>query len=139
MNLARKQIFLFGDVEVDLAQGCVRRSGKELHLRQQTFQVMIYLLENRNRVVTKDELLQEIWKETAVTDDALVQCVMDIRRAIGDDPRHPHFIKTLPKVGYRFIGPVEERWSQPETPNQTQEVTINSCCRQRRKATNTTR
>jgi tetratricopeptide (TPR) repeat protein/DNA-binding winged helix-turn-helix (wHTH) protein len=123
VNASSKQIFRFGDVEVDLSQGCVRRGGKELHLRQQTFQVMIYLLQNRERLVTKDELLESIWKETAVTDDALVQCVMDIRRAIGDDPRHPHLIKTLPKVGYRFISPVEEHWSQPETPVENHEVT----------------
>ncbi|HVQ37025.1 MAG TPA: tetratricopeptide repeat protein, partial [Pyrinomonadaceae bacterium] len=88
----------------------------ELHLRQQTFQVLVYLLQNRARIVTKDELLRSIWKETAVTDDALVQCVMDIRRAIGDDSRRPHFIKTLPKVGYRFISPVEEESFPPKTP-----------------------
>ena len=119
MNPSSKQVFRFGDVEVDLSQGCVRRGGKELHLRQQTFQVMIYLLENRERLVTKEELMQSIWKKTAVTDDALVQCVADIRRAIGDDSRSPHFIKTLPKVGYRFISPVEELWSQPATPIET--------------------
>ena len=123
MNPSSKQIFRFGDVEVDLSQGCVRRGGEELHLRRQTFQVMVYLLKNRERLVTKDELLESIWKETAVTDDALVQCVMDIRRAIGDDSRRPHFIKTLPKVGYRFISPVEEHWSQPETTIETSEVT----------------
>ena len=119
MNPSSKQIFRFADVEVDLSQGCVRRGGKELHLRQQTFQVMIYLLKNRERLVTKEELLEKIWKETAVTDDALVQCVMDIRRAIGDDSRRPHFIKTLPKVGYRFVSPVEEHWSQPKTTIET--------------------
>jgi tetratricopeptide (TPR) repeat protein/DNA-binding winged helix-turn-helix (wHTH) protein len=115
VHFTSKPIFRFGDVEVDTSQGCVRRGGKELHLRQQTFQVMIYLLQNRERTVTKDELLESIWKETAVTDDALVQCVMDIRRVIGDDSRRPHFIKTLPKVGYRFISPVEIYWTTPET------------------------
>lgn len=122
MNTSRKQTFRFGDVEVDLARGCLRRAGNELHLRQQTFQVMIYLLENRDRLVTKDELLESIWKETSVTDDALVQCVLELRRAIGDDSRHPHFIKTLPKVGYRFISTVEEHWSQPETAVETAEA-----------------
>lgn len=124
MNSTSKQIFRFGDVEVDPSQGCLRRGGKELHLRQQTFQVMIYLLENRERLVTKDELLQSIWKETAVTDDALVQCVMDIRRAIGDDSRQPHFIKTLPKVGYRFVSPVEEYWTHPHTTPETNEAIL---------------
>lgn len=126
MNSSSKRIFRFGDVEVDLAQGSIRRGGEELHLRQQTFQVMIYLLENRERPVTKDELLKSIWKETAVTDDALVQCVMDIRRAIGDDSRRPQFIKTLPKVGYRFVSPVEEHWGQSEAASETTEAKSSS-------------
>src|SRR5207253_6998761 len=50
---------------------------------------------------------------TAVTDDALVQCVMDIRRALGDDSRRPQFIKTVPKIGYRFIGELES--DRPES------------------------
>lgn len=125
MNFISKPIFRFGDVEVDTSQGCVRRGGQELHLRQQTFQVMIYLLKHRERTVTKEELLESIWKETAVTDDALVQCVMDIRRAIGDDSRRPHFIKTMPKVGYRFISPVEQYWTTPETIIETTEAAAN--------------
>lgn len=115
MNSSGKRIFRFGDIEVDLSRGCMRRGDEELHLRQQTFQVMVYLLENRERLVTKDELLKSIWKDTAVTDDALVQCVMDIRRAIGDNSRRPRFIKTIPRFGYRFLGPVEEQWSQSES------------------------
>jgi tetratricopeptide (TPR) repeat protein/DNA-binding winged helix-turn-helix (wHTH) protein len=102
-----ERIYRFAEIEVDPAQGCVRRDGEERHLRQQTFQVLVYLLEQKDRIVTKDELLERIWNGTAVTDDALVQCVMDIRRALGDDSRRPRFIKTVPKLGYRFIGEVE--------------------------------
>ncbi|MGI9067604.1 MAG: tetratricopeptide repeat protein [Pyrinomonadaceae bacterium] len=124
MSSSNKRVFRFSDVEVDLSRGCVRRGGEELHLRQQTFQVMIYLLENRERLVTKEELLKNIWKETAVTDDALVQCVMDIRRAIGDNSRRPQFIKTVPKLGYRFVSPVEEDRSQSETADTPEVVPI---------------
>jgi tetratricopeptide (TPR) repeat protein/DNA-binding winged helix-turn-helix (wHTH) protein len=108
------QIYRFAEIEVDTGQGCVRRNGEERHLRQQTFQVLVYLLEQKERLVTKDELLQNIWNGTAVTDDALVQCVMDIRRALGDDSRRPRFIKTIPKLGYRFIGEFD--------PGQTEKV-----------------
>src|SRR5437764_4574891 len=101
------QIYRFAGIEVDTSQGCVRCNGGERHLRQQTFQVLVYLLEQRQRLVTKEELLQTIWNGTAVTDDALVQCVMDIRRALGDDSRRPRFIKTVPRLGYRFIGEFE--------------------------------
>ena len=108
MTLTNKHRYRFAGIEVDAAQSCVRRNGEERHLRQQTLQVLVYLLEQRDRLVTKDELLGNIWSGTSVTDDALVQCVMDIRRALGDDSRHPRFIKTTPKVGYRFIGELED-------------------------------
>src|SRR5262249_21721930 len=57
--------------------------------------------------VGKEELVEEIWDHTAVTDNALVQCITTIRKVLGDDSRHPRFIKTIPKVGYRFIRPIE--------------------------------
>ena len=106
--LSDKPIYRFGDVEVDPSRGVVKRADRELALRQQTFQVLLYLLERRERLVTKEELAESVWRGAAVTDNALVQCVSDIRRALGDDSRRPLFIKTFPKVGYRFTGPVEE-------------------------------
>ncbi len=106
--LSEKQIYRFADVEVDLSRGCLLREGEEKHLRQKAFQVLVYLLENSERLVAKNELFETIWKDTAVTDDVLVQCVKEIRRAIGDDSHQPRFIKTVPKSGYRFIGTIEE-------------------------------
>src|SRR6185503_12585210 len=108
MNLLGKTIYRFDDIEIDPSRACVKRNGHEQHLRQQTFHVLLYLLEQRERVVTKEELLSAIWHDTAVTDNALVQCIADIRKALGDDPRQPRFIKTAPKIGYLFIGAVEE-------------------------------
>ena len=102
-----KPIYRFADVEVDSAQGCVKRGEAEMHLRQQSFQVLLYLLEQHGRMVTKEELMHYVWKDAAVTDDALVQCIGEVRKALGDDPRRPQFIKTVPKVGYRFISPVK--------------------------------
>lgn len=108
LELSGKSVYRFADVEVDAPRGRITRNGEELHLRQQTFQVLLYLLERRERLVTKDELFEHIWKETAVTDNALLQCIFDIRRSLGDDSRRPRFVKTYPKVGYRFIGEVKE-------------------------------
>lgn len=88
-----------------------------------TFQVLLYLLEQRERLVTKDELIESIWQNTAVTDNALVQCVVDIRKALGDDSRHPRLIKTVSKVGYRFIGQVEEFYSVGSASIETEEIT----------------
>src|SRR5436309_14071523 len=103
-----KPIYRFADVEVDSAQGCVKRGEAEMHLRQQSFQVLLYLLEQHGRMVTKEELMHYVWKDAAVTDDALVQCIGEVRKALDDDPRRPRFIKTVPKVGYRFISPIQK-------------------------------
>lgn len=100
-------IYRFEDVEVDAAQGCLKKNGEEVYVRQQSFHVLLYLLAHRKQLVGKDELIAEFWQHTAVTDNAVVQCITDIRRVIGDDSRHPRFIKTIPKVGYRFIAEVE--------------------------------
>lgn len=113
MSRTGEKIYRIADVEVDTVQGCVRREGAELHLRHKTFQVLLYLLEQRHRLVTKEELWESIWQGTAVTDDALTRCVMDIRKALGDDARQQRFLKTVSKAGYRFVGPVEEEFPQP--------------------------
>lgn len=108
MNLLGKHVYRFGDIEIDSVRGCVTRGGEEQYLRQQAFHVLLHLIEQGGRLVSKDELIESIWRDTAVTDNALVQCIVDIRKALGDDSHHPRFIKTIPKGGYRFITPVEE-------------------------------
>ena len=124
MSRSETQIFRLAEVEVDASRGLIRREdGQEQHLRQQTCRVLLYLIENRERGVSKEELMREIWNGTAVTDDALVQCIGDIRRALGDDSRHPRFIKTIPKVGYSLIAPVVETEAGAPFTVQTEEIT----------------
>src|SRR5688572_12048330 len=113
MYLPARSIIVVGEVEIDPSLGCVRRAGAEQHLRQQTFQVLLYLLDRRERLVTKRELIEQVWRGAAVTDDALVQCIVDIRKALGDDCRRPRYIKTVPKAGYRFIASVEDANARP--------------------------
>jgi tetratricopeptide (TPR) repeat protein/DNA-binding winged helix-turn-helix (wHTH) protein len=96
-----------GGVEIDAGQECVRRSGFEHRLRRKSFQVLLYLIEHRHRVVSKDELFGAIWGGTAVTEDTLVQSVVEIRKALGDEARTPRFIRTMPKSGYRFVCDIE--------------------------------
>jgi len=103
-----QRIYRLDGAEIDTAQLCLKRNGAEQHLRAKTFQVLIYLLEQRDRLVAKEELIGRIWPDTAVTDNTLEQCLAEIRRALGDNPRQPRFIKTIPRAGYRFIGSVEE-------------------------------
>jgi DNA-binding winged helix-turn-helix (wHTH) protein len=75
--------------------------GSEIALRPQAFDLLIYLLENAGRLVTKDELMQAVWPDVFVTDDSLVQCVRDIRRALHDESQS--VLKAVPKRGYRLV------------------------------------
>ena len=95
--------YSFGDYELDVMRGCLMRQGHEVPLRYQTFQLLLYFVEHPKTLISKDALTAAIWSETSVTDNALVQCVTEIRRELNDHPRTPRFIKTFPKVGYRFI------------------------------------
>lgn len=100
---------LDGEFEVLPGLGCARRiDGPEIPLRPKTFQALLYLVRNSQRLVTKDELTAHLWPDTAVTDDALVQCIVEMRKALGDQAREPRFVRTVPKLGYRFVGNVRE-------------------------------
>jgi tetratricopeptide (TPR) repeat protein len=108
MSLPGRRLYRFQSVELDPAQACLRRNGEDLYVRQKSFQALLYLLEQRHRLVSKDELIEHVWDGMAVSDDALVQLIKELRHHLGDDHRQPRFIKTIPKGGYRFIAPVEE-------------------------------
>lgn len=108
MERLRQQMYRADDVEFYPLQGRVTRAGRETHLRQKSLRVLAYLIEHRDRIVTKQELLDGIWRNTAVTDGVLTQSIIDIRKALEDDSQRPKFIKNIPRVGYRFIHPVEE-------------------------------
>ena len=88
-------------VSVDFAAEVVRdRAGRPVELRPQAFAVLRHLAANPDRLVTKDELMQAVWPGVAVTDDSLVQCVHEIRRALGDETHA--VLQTVSRRGYRF-------------------------------------
>jgi len=117
MQLLDRPIYLVGDFEVDPRRFCLRRENEEYPLRQKSFQVLLYLIEHRGRLVTKEELIQNIWGGAAITDDALVQIIVELRKLFGDDSRQPRFIRTIPKAGYQLIALVSE--IRPDSSNET--------------------
>ena len=123
MGASGKRIYRFEDIEVDTSQNCIRRNGEQYFLRQKTFQVLVCLLDQRHRLVSKEELAENVWTGTAVSDDTLVQCVVDIRKVLGDNPRQPRFVKTIPKSGYRFIADAQEQWVNGSSVFGAEEVT----------------
>lgn len=96
------------ELSLDRQQGRALLGGQPIHLRPRTFLLLQYLAENRQRLVEKDELFAAIWKDTAVTDSTLVNCVQEIRKALNDDAKAPRYVRTVPKRGYQFIAPVAE-------------------------------
>jgi adenylate cyclase len=85
---------------LNLDRGCLLLDGTEITLRPKTFSVLHYLVKNPGRLVSKDELFDAVWANLSVTDDALVQSIGELRRALGDDGQR--LIKTVPRRGYRF-------------------------------------
>src|SRR5688572_20172483 len=84
----------------------LRRAGRVLSLEPKAFDVLRHLMENRDRLVTKDELLDVVWKDTFVTPNVLTRVVAMLRKALGDDAFEARYIETVAKRGYRFIAPV---------------------------------
>lgn len=98
----------------------LRCGEEEVHLQPQVFDLVRYLVENRGRLVTREELVREVWQGRYVSDAALSRTVSDARRALGDDPRDPRFIRTVHGRGYRFLAEVgvggEDAGAGPSPP-----------------------
>src|SRR5215475_6124254 len=94
----------FAEFTLDLDRSCLLRDGEEIKLRPKSYEMLKYLVENSGRLLTKTEISQAVWPDSFVTDDSLVQCVRDIRRALSDDP--PQLVKTVARRGYIFTAEV---------------------------------
>ena len=98
----------FGDCVVDSGTRELFRGGEPIHLSPKAFQLLLALLEERPKALSKKELHERLWPETFVTDTALTVLVSELREAIGDSARAPRFIRTVPVFGYAFSGRAEE-------------------------------
>jgi predicted ATPase/DNA-binding winged helix-turn-helix (wHTH) protein len=105
----------FGDFILQPERASLLRAGQEIKLRPKVFDALRYLVENRGRLVPKEELIQSLWAEAFVTDDSLVQCMVELRRALDD--RSQEILKTVPRRGYIFAAAVTTQSSEaPTTP-----------------------
>lgn len=108
----------FGEFVLDTANECLWHRGQRLTLTPRPFAVLRYLVENPQRLITHDELLEALWPETYVQPQILRTYVLELRKLLGDDPACPQFIETIPKRGYLFLAPVaQEREGGVETPS----------------------
>jgi TolB-like protein/DNA-binding winged helix-turn-helix (wHTH) protein/cytochrome c-type biogenesis protein CcmH/NrfG len=99
--------FRFADFEIDLARQEMRCTGAIVHVEPQVFDLLVHLIRNRDRIVSKDELFDEIWQGRIVSEATLSSRISAARRALGDSGNDQSFIRTLHKRGFRFVGDVE--------------------------------
>ena len=100
----------FGDFEIDPGSRQLRRSGVKVHLTPQAFRTLSMLVSRAGDAVTRDELRRALWPDdTHVEFERGINfCILQVRQALGDSARVPRFVETLPRIGYRFLAPVEE-------------------------------
>ncbi len=103
--------YRFGECELDPGLHELRRKGRVSAIEPKVFDLLLYLVENRDRMVSKDELNQRIWKGRFVSDASLSTCIKLARQAIGDSGKRQDYIRTVSRRGFRFVGSVEVRGS----------------------------
>jgi predicted ATPase/DNA-binding winged helix-turn-helix (wHTH) protein len=105
-------IYQFGDFTLDVGRGCVLKGDEAIKLRPKVYETLKYLVEHPGRLIGKQELIQAVWPDAFVTDDSLVQCTVELRRALDD--RTQKLLKTVPRRGYLFTAPVVKRSSKAD-------------------------
>lgn len=98
-------VYVFGDFTLDSEQRELRRAGATLALQPRVFQVLAYLVAQRERLITREELITHLWPGQFVDNSAVARSIMAARKALGDPQDPPTYIKTLRGHGYRFIAP----------------------------------
>ena len=99
--------YRFAEFEIDLSQQELRRLGEFVHLEPQVFDLIVHLVRNHDRIVSKDELIDTIWNGRIISEAALSSRINGARRALGDNGNDQALIRTLHKRGFRFVGDVQ--------------------------------
>src|SRR3981081_1037487 len=99
-------ILSFSDCEIDVERREVRRAGVPVHVEPQVFDLLVYLTRNRERVITKDDLIDSVWSGRIVSDSTLTSRINAARKAIGDSGAGQRLIRTIPRKVFRFVGAV---------------------------------
>ncbi len=112
----------FGPFRLDPGNQCLWRDKDRIALTPKVFAVLNYLVEHPARLVTQDELLEAIWPETYVQPEVLRTYVQEVRKILGDRPKDPLYIETLPKRGYQFIAAITSQGPPKFIPEETVQV-----------------
>ena len=110
-------LFVFGDYRLDVERRELKKGADQVAVEPQVFDMLVYLIRHRDRVVTKDDLLDAVWGGRIVSESTLTSRIKAARTAIGDSGEDQHLIKTIARRGFRFVGTVrEEQTPAPTAP-----------------------
>src|SRR5262249_55785363 len=112
MSLLVNHYYRFAEFTLDSDQRILLRKGKALPVAPKVFDTLLILVENKGRVLTRDELMTRLWPDTFVEEANLTFNIQQLRKSLGDSARRPRYIETIPRRGYRFVAQVEEVLSE---------------------------
>jgi TolB-like protein/DNA-binding winged helix-turn-helix (wHTH) protein len=115
MDRPATQLLQVGAWCLNTRTGEITRPGEVVRLEERAFRVLLCLCERPGEVVSSDELLNQAWPGVVVSQDSVYQAVASLRRILGDDPKRPDYIATVPRLGYRLLAPVGP-WSNETAP-----------------------
>src|SRR5215510_6428315 len=101
--------YVLGEFELDADKYLLIHNNLSLHLPELPFQVLLYLVDNRERYVGRHELLEKFWQASEAYEETLTKCISTIRTQLNDPANAPRYIATRKKVGYRYIGPFDSQ------------------------------
>src|SRR5215471_8570836 len=110
----------FHEFRLDLTNQCLWRGKERVSLAPKAFDLLRYLVEHADRLVTQEEILEALWTDTFVNPEVVKKYILGIRKVLGDRPDKPEFIRTFPKRGYQFVAPIiDDRSSTPAKRDET--------------------
>lgn len=111
------ELLQIGDWSVRPREGVIERDGTIVAVRPRTMEVLVYLARRSGEVIGNDELIEQLWAPAVVGDDAVMVVISELRRALGDDSKHPTYIARIPKRGYQLIAAVGDGIHEPTPPS----------------------
>src|SRR5579862_8178246 len=109
MQVPMARLLRFGDFELDVRAGELRKHGIRIRLQEQSLQILLMLLDRPGEVVLREEIQGKLWPNNTIVefDHSINAAIKRLRNALGESAENPRFIETLAKRGYRFMGEVE--------------------------------
>ena len=123
-SLTQRELYTFSGFSLDVSSGLLTHSGAVVRLAPRVYQVLAYLVTNRERIVSKDEIFSAVWQDTFVEDNALSYTISQLRKTLAAYEPDTVFVETVPRRGFRFVAEVKEIETALSPPSQFAEVVL---------------